>query len=404
MKEFYSILISFIFMGIADSIDSAFNNAISIDTIVVCGSLFTIDIMLKSLSEIGLLTYRIERKNESEYLIINLIASFILGFLTFLFRDILVNLFNLTVLQKELLFNILGLYIIYLAIGRTANAIFEIIRLKGKLKLYKKSLIVYYAVIIILDIIAFIITKNIIILFIATMISWVISIIYMLYNLKLDFKLPNKTVLNKTIKYGIPLTMERVLARIGVLVYGILVSNIGTDKYSIHTVCYSVCVACEVITNAYQATLMIKYPVNATDNEKINSIIKIKKQCFSIVILLNYIFCFIYLIIMHGSLPLSKCFPYIIFYSVSVFGLYPYETYKTVCLAQGKPNVLLIGSTVGSIIRITICFLFYKTEFAIFTFGLANALDFYCRSLIFRLCLRKGRIANGQLKLFKMKV
>ena len=76
MKEFISILISFIFMGIADSIDSAFNNAISIDTIVVCGSLFTIDIMLKSLSEIGLLTYRIERKNESEYLIINLFISY----------------------------------------------------------------------------------------------------------------------------------------------------------------------------------------------------------------------------------------------------------------------------------------------------------------------------------------
>ena len=62
MKEFISILISFIFMGIADSIDSAFNNAISIDTIIVCGSLFTIEIILKSISDIGLYTYRIERK------------------------------------------------------------------------------------------------------------------------------------------------------------------------------------------------------------------------------------------------------------------------------------------------------------------------------------------------------
>ena len=35
MKEFVSILISFIFMSIADNIDSAFNNLISIDTIVV---------------------------------------------------------------------------------------------------------------------------------------------------------------------------------------------------------------------------------------------------------------------------------------------------------------------------------------------------------------------------------
>lgn len=35
MKAFISLLISFIFMSIADSIDSAFNNAISLDTIVV---------------------------------------------------------------------------------------------------------------------------------------------------------------------------------------------------------------------------------------------------------------------------------------------------------------------------------------------------------------------------------
>lgn len=45
MKEFISILISFIFMGVAESIDSAFNNAISIDSIVVCGSLFSIDLI-----------------------------------------------------------------------------------------------------------------------------------------------------------------------------------------------------------------------------------------------------------------------------------------------------------------------------------------------------------------------
>ena len=39
MKEFISLLVSFVFMGIADNIDAAFNNALSIDAIVVCGSL-----------------------------------------------------------------------------------------------------------------------------------------------------------------------------------------------------------------------------------------------------------------------------------------------------------------------------------------------------------------------------
>lgn len=58
MKEFISLLVSFIFMSIADSIDAAFNNAISIDAIVVCGSLFSIDLILKSISDIGIFTYR----------------------------------------------------------------------------------------------------------------------------------------------------------------------------------------------------------------------------------------------------------------------------------------------------------------------------------------------------------
>lgn len=63
MKEFIAILISFIFMSIADSIDSAFNNYVSIDAVVVCGSLIFINFMFKSIGEIGIYTHRTVRKN-----------------------------------------------------------------------------------------------------------------------------------------------------------------------------------------------------------------------------------------------------------------------------------------------------------------------------------------------------
>lgn len=75
MKEFISILISFIFMSIADSIDSAFNNLISIDAIVVSGSFLLIDSIFKSFSEIGLYTYRTTRKNEWSYLWFNILYA-----------------------------------------------------------------------------------------------------------------------------------------------------------------------------------------------------------------------------------------------------------------------------------------------------------------------------------------
>ena len=79
MKEFISILIRFVFMGIAESIDSAFNNAISIDAIVVCGSLFSIDLILKSLGEMGTYTYRTARKDETAYLTVNVVSKFCVG-------------------------------------------------------------------------------------------------------------------------------------------------------------------------------------------------------------------------------------------------------------------------------------------------------------------------------------
>ena len=49
-----------------------------------------------------------------------------------------------------------------------------------------------------------------------------------------------------------------------------------------------------------------------TEEEK-QIITNMKKSCFPVIILLNYVFAIIYLVLQHGSLPLANCFPYIIF-------------------------------------------------------------------------------------------
>ena len=384
MKEFISILISFIFMSIADSIDYAFNNSISIDAIVVAGTFLLIDSIFISFSEIGTYTYRTIRKNEWKYLWFNILFGVLMGIIVFFSKDTIINIFDLTSIQKNMLSLLLNFYIAYVVIGRLANAIFEMIRLKGELKLYRKSLIVFYIFLVVLDAIAYLFTKNLTMLFIATIISWIISIIYMLLNLKLKFEYPDKTSLKNVIKYGFVYSSERVLSRIFLLLYGVLASHMGTEKYSIHTVCYSVCMLLEIITNAYQATLMIKVPSGKNYEEQYNNCMNMKNKCFPLIILLNFIFAFVYLFISHGSLPLYKCFPYIIFYSTAVFGIYQYETYKTLCISQGKSFVLLIGSTIGVIIRFLICLLFIHSQISLFIFGIVNLIDFYSRSLVYK--------------------
>lgn len=389
MKEFISILISFIFMSIADSIDSAFNNLISIDTIVVSGSFLLINSIFQSFSEIGTYTYRTTRKNEWKYLWYNILFGILMGIIVFLCKNLIINIFDLTIAQKDMLSILLNFYIGYVIVGRTANAIFEIVRLKGNLKLYRKSLIVYYVSLISLDAIAYFFTQNLMFLFIATIISWLISTSYMLYNLKLKFEFPDKVSSKNVLKYGLPYSSERILSRIFLLLYGVLASHLGTESYSIHTICYSVCLTLEIITNAYQATLMIKVPEGKTYEEQYKNCMNMRKKCFPLILVLNFVFAFIYLLISHGSLPLYKCFPYIIFYSLGVFGLYPYETYKTLCITQGKSFILLIGSTIGVMIRFLICLLFIKSSFALFIFGISQFVDFYSRSVIYRNVLSK---------------
>ena len=389
MKEFISILISFIFMSLADSIDSAFNNLISIDAIVVTGSFLLIDSIFKSFAEIGIYTYRTTRKNEWQYLWFNILFGILMGIIVLTCKNLIVNIFNLSDTQKNMLSILLNFYAIYVVFGRLANGIFEIIRLKGQLKLYRKSLIVYYVSLIALDTFAYLFTKNLTLLFVATIVSWLISVIYMLYNLKLKFELPNKNSLKNVIKYGFAYSSERLLSRIFLLLYGVIASHMGTEKYGIHTVCYSVCLTLEIITNAYQAALMIKVPEGKTYIEQYNKCINMRNKCFPLIIALNFVFTFIYLVISHGSLPLNKCFPYIIFYSLGVFGLYPYETYKTLCISQGKSFILLIGSTIGVIIRFLICLLFLNTPFALFVFGIVNFIDFFSRSIVYRIVLSK---------------
>lgn len=397
MKEFISILISFIFMSIADSIDSAFNNLISIDAIVVAGSFLLIDSIFKSFGEIGIYTYRTTRKDEWKYLWFNILFGLVMGIIVVLSKNLLVNIFDLSVMQKNMLSILLNFYIAYVVLGRLANGIFEIIRLKGYLKLYRKSLIVYYVSLIGLDAIAYLLTKSLTLLFVATIISWLISTTYMLYNLKLKFEFPNKEALKNLIKYGLPYSSERLLSRIFLLLYGVVASCMGTENYSIHTICYSVCLTLEIITNAYQATLMIKVPEGKTYKEQYKICMSMRDKCFALIILLNFVFAFVYLLISHGSLPLYMCFPYIIFYAVGVFGLYPYETYKTLCITQGKSFILLIGSTIGVIIRFLVCLLFIDSPYALLIFGIANFLDFYSRSIVYRIVLFK-LYANKSIK------
>ena len=385
MGEFISILISFIFMSLAESVDSFFNNKISIDAIIVCSSLFSINLLAKSLGEIGTYTYRVIRKREFSYLAITGIVSIIVGIFIFLTKDLFINLFDISVAQKQLLSNLLIVYVIYLPIELIDSGFFEIVRLKNNLKLYRNSLVFFYILLILFDSIAFIFTKSLIMLYVATILAHIINIIYLSIKFDLKYEKITKEDLSNIKKYGVTLSLERLLSRIFILGYGVLASYMGEKNYAIHSICYGVCLNLEIITNAYSAALMIKIPEEKDKNKQFNLLKEYMKKCFLIVLIINFVLSFITLIIQHGSLPIEECFPYILLYCCTVFGLFFYESYKAICLIQGKPKIILVGSIIGVIARILLCLLFLKTPICIYIFGIASFVDFYIRSKFYKL-------------------
>lgn len=390
MKEFISILISFIFMSLAESVDSFFNNSISLDAIIVCGSLFSINLIGRSIGEIGTYTYRVVRKREGSYLLITAIVSFVIGLLIFFSRRLLVALFDITLEQKELLSNILVLYVVYLPVSLVNVGLLEIVRLKGELKLYRNSMILFYFLLIGFDSIVFILTKNLILLYVATILASLINIIYLKIKFKLRIEGINKEDLCNVKKYGITLVTERLLSRIFILIYGVIASYMSGINYAIHTICYSVCLNLEIITNAYSAVLMIKIPEEKDKSKQTNVLKKYMKKCFMTILIIDFVLAGITLFIQHGTLPISDCFPYIIFYCCSVFGLFFYESYKAICVIQGQPKILLYGSIIGVVIRVLTCLLFLKTPICIYIFGISNFIDFYSRSIIYKIGLNKN--------------
>lgn len=389
MKEFVSILISFIFMGIADSVDSFFGNAISIDAIVVCSSFYMIDLMIKSIGEIGTYTYRTIRKNEGQYIIVTGVVSFIIGIITVILKDKLVLFFNLTGLQKDMLINLIYIYPLYITFGRICNGLFEMTRLKNELKTYRNGLILFYFLLISLDALVFLTTKNVTLLYITTIISWIVTTLFLSKKGRIKYELPDKVAIKNVCKYGSVYTAERLTSRIFLMIYGSLASRLGTTKYAIHSVCYQVCVNLEIITNAYSAALMIKLPEARSKTAEYKRARKYKKRYLPIIVILNFVFAFIYLFILHGKLPITYVFPYFFFYIFTVFGLQEYETYKALLVVDGNPIVLFFGSLFGVLIRIVVCLIFINTGYGLYFFGITNFLDFYSRSIIFKMGIKK---------------
>lgn len=395
MRDFVSLLIAYMLMAFADSVDNAFSHNISLDAVVVCGCISTIGQLTRSLAKFGTYSYRIIREHETQCLQLDLISSSIVGIVVFFSKDLLISLFQITQSQQELFRSMLIVWSFYIPFSIMGNATFEIVRLQGKIKLFNTGLFIFYVCLILSDIVAFTQFHTLESLWVATCISQIVGFIFFNYNMRWKFELLTIDFLKEALPYGISICGERLVNGICLLFYGVLASKLDNMSYAVHSICNSIMCSAEEITNSYNSALMIKAPLDKPFKETLDSIKYWFKKVVPLLIITYYIYMYTTLFIEHGKVPIEECFPWFIAYTFEFIGLCIYENFKVLCAVQKYVKALPVGAVGGFCCRFGISALGFLTPFPLIFFGISSCIDWSVRGLIYYRSVYKHSLSSS---------
>lgn len=388
MHEFLSLLVSFLIMAIADSIDVAFGNNISIDSVVVIGCAVSFLSVVQSATRIGAYSYRIMRVEESKCLFVDLILGFLTGFLVLIFKDTIVNLYSITYEQKELFKKLLSTFIIYIPCHFIGNACFEMIRLKGDLKFYRKCMVIFYSLLISSDAIIYFTLKNLALMYVFTALCQMVIVIMFLCKYKVKYKKIDKNFINNAVKYGLPVCAERLLNGVCLMSYGVMASKMGNINFAIHSVLYGSIYNAEQVTNAYNSAMMIVLPLNKGYEETKNNLKSWSMRLFPIMLVAYICYSMVSIFIYRGKVDLYSCFPWFFFYMLEFFGLFVYENSKVLTINQKVCKFLPFGCILGFAFRMTISYIGIIIKIPLAFFGIGLMCDWAIRGMFYGTTLR----------------
>lgn len=396
MTEFVSLLISYVFMAIADSVDYAFGNNISIDAVVVIGCMTSISSITRSLSRIGSYYYRVERKNEVKCLQIDFIMGSLCGLTVFMLRDKIVGFYGITEMQRELLRSVLNCWAVYIPCYAIGNTSFEIVRLRNKLKLYRNGLIYFYVILIGTDALVYFTTRSLTAMYNFTSVCQIIVFAYFYNKMEFRWEPIDVSFVRSAFKYGAPIALERFITGFTIMLYGVMASRMDNISYAIHAVCCGASTTAESVTNAYNAALMIKLPLGKSYKETVKEVFYWIKKMTLIMLLIYVVYSFISLCIYHGKVSIANCFPWYIFYILEFIGLCIYENSKVLCVNQKYVNILPFGVLAGFTFRVILSIIGLHTIIPLVFFGIGQSFDWAFRGMLYALTLRYHSMKSDQ--------
>lgn len=251
LRQFYIFIITGFCVAVFDLIDSAFGNNLDVDSICVMSSFMIISWCMCIFGGVGVYAYNIRQSSLSECLILQVSFSLIVSAIVLLFNDKIPYIYNLTDRQYELISQCLFWYSLFFVVQEIALFLYNYIALKCKNKVIVITNILFYVIMIVLDILVVMNGGKCYHLVITTGISYsIILICYLVASGVIsDLNKPNFNSLKLCFMDAKDMLIDRILGKVATVTFNVTASYLGTEYYAIHSVGYNIATSSECITD-----------------------------------------------------------------------------------------------------------------------------------------------------------
>lgn len=388
MSQLWIFVLQGLFLGVCSQIDSAFGNNISIDAICVLSAYTVITWITYCIYQIGGYAYRILLSKEKNCMLISVITSIIVGITIVLLSNHIPKIYNLTDTQDILFSKCLkvhGITIPLLAIG---EYLFNYMKFQCMNKKLNITNVMFYVIMIGLDVIIFINGGDLNHLLLATTVAYLIYDITLIFCsgiLKSTDKINIKDI-KLCFKHGFNMITDRVLGKIATLVYNVFASKLGTEAFAVHSICYSIACFTENVTNSLFDYAVVRLVTIEDAKKKFKKCIDImKKNCIPLA-LVSYAASYLLLLFMHGDVPITECIVPLAVYCIQSFFIQLYEGLRGYLTSLRRSDLLRWAGLVGIISRVPLTSLVHYTGLGLYGFAVIVSIDFVFRGIYFLVC------------------
>lgn len=389
-QQFFAYLFQGLFIAIFDQIDVAFGNSISIDSIVALSTYTVITWIIHNIAQLGIHTYRMWLNRVRTCEMVSMVTSILIGIIVFFGSDFIVHLWYLTDIQYALCSACLRIYAISLPIIQFGDFLDEYLLFKQKIKELMFGNTLFYACLILTDLWCVKYHKPLYWLIVCTVISYLLYDIYLFFisGIRQEKEPIIISDVKQCIKHGCNILFDKLTGKVATIYYGIFASNLGTQLYAIHSVCYAVSVFGENFTDSFNTFQIVRQKKVEEKKRYHMKQLLLKKYGWKLT--------FIYIIgvlpvtyLIKGDIPFICVIGWVWLYCSDYISLLFYESNKAYLQAQEASKYLKYGGLVGGMTRILYVTVGYFLCLGLFPFATACAVDFAVRAIYYRYSVKQ---------------